>query len=535
MQTNNGLCKPCDLVFVATEHDMLYAFKASSNSQTPIWSLDLAHAIDPSGTALDCSQFPMHPMCQKPPGSDFLVGPFVGVTGTPVIDVSGGANNNTLYVAEIVVINTSQIGYYLVAVDITSGQVRGNGTAWIKISGTVPGGSPSECHTAAGNPVNFDDNHVQRAGLLLLNNVVYVAFAPNPEHAYNGWMFGYALISGSSFSQTAIFNSTPHGTGGGIWQSGAAPASDGSSIYVATANGTLDLIQADPLANDAGDSLLRLNPSNLAILDYYTPFDVFNYPPPGGNGLCLPDEDFGSGGVLVVPAPFTYNNQSVLINADKQSNVYVTNRAALGGYVAGSSCAGSTNIIQCITTPNDGHGNKQDPDQGYWASPAYWHYNDGQDHYLLYYSPTTEKKADNALAPYPMYAFSLTNAPSGPIPDPPTASTLISFCKRSPTPSGSWNGSDPTTGIVWAIEHQNQDNPIPNDCNGSEWPGAALHAFKATDLTQDLYNSRHNNPQGSVGGEITSFSTPTVFKGQVYVGTQTEVDVYGLCPQNGCP
>jgi len=78
--------------------------------------------------------------------------------------------------------------------------------------------------------VPFDDSHVQRAGLLLLNNVVYVAFGPLPE-TKNGWLFGYTL-SGGLLSQTAIFNSTPHGTGGGIWQAGAAPASDGVSIYL---------------------------------------------------------------------------------------------------------------------------------------------------------------------------------------------------------------------------------------------------------------------------------------------------------------
>jgi hypothetical protein len=64
--------------------------------------------------------------------------------------------------------------------------------------------------------------------------------------------------------------------------------------------------------------------------------------------------------------------------------------------------------------------------------------------------------------------------------------------------------------------------------------GAALHAFKATDLTSaELYNSRKVNLQTSIGN-FTNFSTPTVFKGQVYVGTQGEVDVYGLCPQGGC-
>src|SRR5690349_23869051 len=120
----------------------------------------------------------------------------------------------------------------------------------------------------------------------------------------------------------------------------------------------------------------------------------------------------------------------------------------------------------------------------------------------------------------------MTSGTSGPIPDPPTASTTVLFCKRSPTPSGSWNGTDPTTGIVWAIEHQNANNPTNNNCNGGDVSGAALHAFKATDLAApELYTSRQGHIDTSIGA-YTNFSTPTVFKGQVYVGRQGEVDVY---------
>ena len=513
-QAVEACANPCSLIFVATEQDMLYAFKASSSSQTPVWSRDLAQAV--GGTAIDCNNFPDHPMCKKKPNGDILVGPFVGVTGTPVIDVSGGANTNTLYVAEAADV-AGVWGYYLVAVDITSGAVK----ASTPISGSVPGGSGAKCATGSGTTVNFDSNHVQRSALLLLNNVVYTAFGPLPE-TENGWLFGYSL-SGSSFSAPIVFNSTPHGTGGGIWQSGAGPASDGSSIYVATANGTFDLIQANPLANDAGDSLLRLNPSNLAILDYYTPFDVFNYPPPNGTGLCLNDEDFGSGGVLVVPAPFTYNNQSVLVNADKQSNLYVTNRASLGGFNSNGG-----NDIQTLLTPHDGQGNKLDPDQGYWASPAYWRYTNGSTTtHTIYYSATTDI---TTTAPYPIFSYQLaTSGASGPIPDPPTASTPNKFCQYSPTPSVSSNGTTPGTGIVWAIEHGNTDNLDGTqnpDCAGQS-SQAALHAFNATTLAK-LYDSR-GLPAGTTGGSST-FSTPTIFNGRVYMGTKTGVSVFGICP-----
>ena len=140
-----------------------------------------------------------------------------------------------------------------------------------------------------------------------------------------------------------------------------------------------------------------------------------------------------------------------------------------------------------------------------------------------------QRKNAPQKAPLPINAYSLlTSGPPGPIPSSPTASTSTLFCQRSPTPSGSWNGSDPKSGILWAIEHQNADNPnhIPIDCAGSRPPtNAALHAFNATDLRQELYTSRSPN---APTGNPTKFSTPTIFNSRVYVGAQTEVDVFGL-------
>ncbi len=89
-------------------------------------------------------------------------------------------------------------------------------------------------------------------------------------------------LSKASFTQTAIFNTTPNGTGGGIWQAGAGPAGEtrggNSYIFLATANGTFDLSGVQQPSSDAGDTLLKLNPSNLATLDYYAPYDVFTFP-----------------------------------------------------------------------------------------------------------------------------------------------------------------------------------------------------------------------------------------------------------------
>lgn len=329
VQTDITGCQPCDLIFVATEQGRLYAFNASSGSQSPVWSLSL-------GIPVYCANPPANFMICNANGSS-IVGPYIGVTGTPVID----ASSNTLYVVAAVEIPTDSpppppASYVLFAVDVTSGAVKASTT----ISGSVPGlAPPKECETSSGQgTVTFDVNHLQRPALLLLGSgssaVVYVGFVSGPvEHVgefNNGWLFGYKL-SGASLTQTAIFNTTPNGTGGGIWQSGAGPASDGNYIYLATGNGTFDLAGVQNPSIDAGDTLLQLNPSNFAVQGYYTPSDVFAYK---GNGRCTPpnDKDFGSGGVSLPPSGFTYNTMNVVINADKESNLYVANRSSLGGF-----------------------------------------------------------------------------------------------------------------------------------------------------------------------------------------------------------
>jgi hypothetical protein len=197
---------------------------------------------------------------------------------------------------------------------------------------------------------------------------------------------------------------------------------------------------------------------------------------------------------------------SVVVNADKQSNLYFANQANLGKFTSGTICAGSTNNIQCITTPAI-HSN--DMVQGYWASPAYWF--DGS-HSWLYYSATMNGSAlfcsgtalcQNGFGP-PMVKPEAINAyqlqpggSPGPIPSAtPSATTPTLFCDYSPTPSVSSNGTNtPKSGIVWAIEQdQNLDNQGGSnpDCASSHPRGnpGALHAFSASNVAIEMYSSR---------------------------------------------
>jgi hypothetical protein len=178
--------------------------------------------------------------------------------------------------------------------------------------------------------------------------------------------------------------------------------------------------------------------------------------------------------------------------------------------------------IQEVLTPCYGTGRSgNQPGVGYWASPGYW-YDSTNEIFWLYYSPTVQpSSADPIPTPLALNQYQLgTTSPA--VSRAPQRSTATLFCEYSPTPSvSSQPGQD---GIVWAIEAQNHDNPKvppPPDCNTNENSGhAALHAFDATTL-QELYSDR---PTKMLGAPVP-FSTPTIFNGYVYVGTQTEVDV----------
>jgi hypothetical protein len=282
---------------------------------------------------------------------------------------------------------------------------------------------------------------------------------------------------------------------------------------------------------DAGDTELKLNPSNLAIVDYYTPFNVFTYNQ--NQGLCAKDMDFGSGGVMLFPDAF-YNGLNLAVKADKQSNLYVTNLApnSMGKY----NPSGGNNVQTILTPCNYVQGVCQgplDPSQGYWASPAYW--KGSATNYMLYYAATVQSTTQTKAleAPLPINGYQLlTSGTSGPIPTSQPLSTTALFCYPSPTPSVSSNPNALTsTGIVWAIEDQNSNNLTKNNCAGSRLP-AALHAFNATTLAP-LYSSANLSTQV---GLTDKFPVPTIFKGYVYMGTQTEVAVFGLCgnPNPAC-
>jgi hypothetical protein len=291
-----------DLLFVATQHDSVYAFDA--NTLAPIWHDSF---INPGAGVT--------PVPAEDVGSNDIF-PEIGITGTPVIDPA----TSTIYVVAKTRTQTGATPTYaltLHALDLATGREKLGGPVMIQAS--VPGvGSGSVRGRVAFQPLI----ELQRSGLLLSHGVVYIAFASHGDNGpYHGWLLGY---SARTLRLVSAFNTTPNGAAGGIWMSGGAPAADGAgNIYVAVGNGTF---KDGPTPRNFGDAVLKLNPRRrLAVLDYFIPNDQAR--------LSALDKDFGSGGVLILPdQPGAHRRE--LITGGKDGRLFVINRDRMGRFSA---------------------------------------------------------------------------------------------------------------------------------------------------------------------------------------------------------
>src|SRR5260370_34596479 len=89
--------------------------------------------------------------------------------------------------------------------------------------------------------------------------------------------------------------------------------------------------------------------------------------------------------------------------------------------------------------------------------------------------------------------------------------TATSFAYPGTIQSISANGA--ANGIVWAVEHAKP---------------SILHAYDATNLANELYNSNQAGNNRDRLGNASHFGVPTIMNGKVYVGTTNNVAVYGL-------
>lgn len=400
--------------------------------------------------------------------------PEIGITSTPVIDRRRGANG-TIFIVAMSLDSKGAYHQRLHALDITTGaETAGSPT---EITGTYPGTGDN----SSGGKVIFDPaKYAERVGLLLLNQSIYLGWTSHCDsRPYTGWVMGY---SENTLSQTQILNLTPNGSEGSIWMSGAGLAADTSgNIYFLDANGTLDpTVNASgfPINADYGNAIVKLSTANsaLKVADYFEPYNSISE--------SNADIDLGSGGALLLPDLTDSSNvvHHLIVGAGKDRNIYIGDRDNLGKYNASNNNALYQEIPN--TLPN-----------GAWSMPAYFNS-------TVYYGGV----CDN------LKAYSITNAKLGSTPSSRSAAT---FSYPGATPSVSSNGT--SNGIVWAVESG----------IGST---AVLHAYDATNLTKELYNSAQAPSNRDNFGTGNKFITPMIIHGKVYVGTPSGVAVFGLLP-----
>ena len=323
-----------NVVYVATEHDVVYAFDADGNTANPLWTasfINPAAGINPVDPATDFGQ--LYEDIRNE----------IGITGTPVIDPTSG----TLYV----VAKTNENGNFvqrLHALDIATGAEKFGGPVLI---------NPTFAGTGSTVDANGNDTfkplvNNQRAALLLENGIVYVAFGSHGDFdPWLGWVLGY---DAQTLQIVKMFLPTPDDDGGSIWQAGGGPAADSSgNVYIAAANGGFDVPNG---GRDYGDSFLKLSPAGnpMEVLDYFTPYDQ--------SLRNNNDWDIGSGGVMLVPDQPS-GPAHLLISGDKEGLLFVINRDHMGQF-NGSDNSGAVQTVQV----NPGI----PTNQGIFASPAYW-------------------------------------------------------------------------------------------------------------------------------------------------------------------
>ncbi len=440
-----------NVLYVVTEHDSVFALDADTGAQ--LWKASALGAGETTSDDHGCGQ----------------ITPEIGITSTPVIDRSRGTHGTIFFVA---MTKDSGGGYHqrVHALDLATGAEQLNGPT--EVAASYPGSGPNSSN---GRVVFAPSSYAERAGLLLLNGVVYTTWTSHCDGgAYNGWIIGF---SADTLQQASVLNVTPNGARGSVWMSGAGPASDGSSIYLLDANGTFDTTlnaSGFPAQGDFGNTYLKLGTSGgLSVADYFAMSKTVQE--------SNADEDLGSGGALVLPdlADASGVVRHLTLGAGKDNIIYVLDRDSMGKFNAAGD-----NIYQEIPAQLGG---------GEFGMPAYFNN-------TIYFGSVSDH----------LKAFKIADARLSAT---PSSQTGMTFVFPGTTPSVSANGS--AQGIVWAAENGNV---------------AALHAFDPGNLATEFYNSNQMGTRDQFGAG-NKYITPMVANGKVYVGTTNGVAVFGLLPK----
>ncbi|MGH8217760.1 MAG: pyrrolo-quinoline quinone [Steroidobacteraceae bacterium] len=397
--------------------------------------------------------------------------PSIGVTSTPVIDRTAGAHG-TIFIVSMTKDPAGNYHQRLHALDVTTGA---------ELSG-----SPVNITATFGATTFAPGTYAERAALLLVNGTLYTSWTSHCDDGpYGGWIIAF---DEATLAQKGALNVAAGASGSGlasqgpaIWMSGDGAAADASgNVYVLTGNGRFDTTlnaSSFPQNGDYGNSFVKLTSSGgtLAVSDYFTL----------SNGIdeSTNDQDLGSGGVMLLPDLTDANGtvRHLVIGAGKDRNLYVVDRDAMGKFDPNAN-----HIWQELDGVLGG---------GVWSSPAYF----GG---TVYYGPVGA----------PLLAFPVSHAQ---LASAPGSSTSTQFGYPGTSPVVSANGT--MSAIVWAYE---------NASGGA----AVLHAYDATHLATELYNSNQAAGARDRFGSGNKFIVPTVADGKVFAASTNSVAVFGLLP-----
>ncbi|HEY3854383.1 MAG TPA: chitobiase/beta-hexosaminidase C-terminal domain-containing protein [Verrucomicrobiae bacterium] len=455
-------------VFIATEHNSVYAFDADGIVGTNgglLWHVNLGSSAPSAsaefGTRYNDGQY-----------TDII--PEVGITGTPAIDLTLGS----LFVnVRTRVVSATSTNYYhwIHSLNITNGADQPYSP--VMVSASVPGtGVDNQNGIVTFNPLQQN----QRPAMTLAGGVLYVAYGSFADtDPFHGWILGFNETNLQQLTN-CIFNTTPNATiaafgtnagEGALWMGGGGLCVDASNnLYFETANGSFS---ANTNGADYSDSLVRLTTTNgLAVADYFTPFDQL--------AMARTDADFGSAGCILLPDSLgATNHPHLILAADKEGRLLLVDRDNMGHFNA-------VDDSQIVQTVNNATG-------PVFGTPAYFNN-------LVFYQGVNDVMKAFGLSP-----GRITNAP--------VSKAKTSFSALGGTPSISANGVN--NGIVWTIQ---------SDAFATSGPDV-LHAYNATNLAIELYNSTQNLARDNPGGAI-QMTTPTVVNGKVYVGAEYALSIF---------
>jgi uncharacterized protein YjdB len=480
-----------NVLYVATEHDSVYAFDADT-AGSPLWQVSLLQSGETPLTAAP-------------------IKPYEGVTSTPVIDPSTG----TLYVVSAQIASGSAGFFRLHALDITTGAEKFGGPVTLNVSVSATNSA------SVGGIQTLDTSCIQRAALLLANGNVYIGFGG----CHSGWLVAY---NASSLAQVGVFNSSTalngegtYASAGGVWMGSGGPVADSSgNVYITTGNGPWNGTSA------FADSVLKFPPTptsgangTMQPSDYFTP-SIYQY-------MDCNDSDLAAGGLILIPGTTT------LIAGGKTGTMYLVNSGNLGHETSNDSGAlqmqvwgagltnGSTYPSSC--TDSSGVNNANVTSYEIFGTSAYFN-----NYVYLGVTPTS------STAPGGVRQFEYSGTLS------PFADTTpaVQQGTRGTSPFISANGTN--DGIVWMID---EGFPLQNTQSDPSNPGttqpptdATLRAFSAASYPNELWDSGQNS--ADTPGYGIKFTSPVVANGKVYISTghdlttvtnpQGEIDVYGV-------